>query len=163
MESKSTRHVRIDAFRRSPVLVDRAPGAGGDKTKQVPVKETKTHPRGSTGNEDGSIYFIGTASTVIEWQGARILADPNFLQAGVPGPPKAPLVMVTMDARQGVELSRLMGPDATVPIHYDDFSVFLSLGEFKKETGETGLQDGVVYLDRGDQYRFLVRDGGESG
>ncbi|ROW11827.1 hypothetical protein VPNG_05019 [Cytospora leucostoma] len=360
MESKSTRHARIDTSKRSPLLLDRAPGLGEDKTKQIPVKETKTHPRGSTGNEDGSIYFIGTASTVIEWQGARILTDPNFLHAGdhvhlgpgvtaerktnpavdledmpdldyillshyhedhfdkhveeslnrdipiittphakkcltsdaaaggpfqaiesldafesitlevdspqaraarpdgkkpiikvtgtpgkhiPPGPltiandllqavpptngwllelgyggetegsgpsdfdtgyriyisgdtlfiedllkeiperlrgeridlmlahlggttipgPKAPLVMVTMDARQGVKLMQLMDPDVTVPIHYDDYSVFLSsLGEFKKEVGEAGLQDSVVYLDRGDQYRFLVR-GDKSG
>lgn len=38
----------------------------------------------------------------------------------IPGP-KAPLLMVTMDAEQGVKLVQLIKPDVTVPIHYDDY------------------------------------------
>jgi hypothetical protein len=35
-------------------------------------------------------------------------------------PSKAlPLLMVTMDAKQGIELVRLIGPDVTIPIHYE--------------------------------------------
>jgi L-ascorbate metabolism protein UlaG (beta-lactamase superfamily) len=33
--------------------------------------------------------------------------------------PKLPLLMVTMDAKQGIELVRLIGPDLTIPIHYE--------------------------------------------
>ena len=33
--------------------------------------------------------------------------------------PSVPLLMVTMDAAQGVELVRLIGPDLTIPIHYE--------------------------------------------
>lgn len=33
--------------------------------------------------------------------------------------PSAPLLMVTMDAKQGLELVRLIQPDVTVPIHYE--------------------------------------------
>ncbi len=75
----------------------------------------------------------------------------------IPGP-RMPLVMVTMDATQGVQLIRLVDPDVTVPIHFDDYDVFLSsLDEFKEEVHAAGLGDRVVYLDRGDEYRFTVR------
>ncbi|KAK3338904.1 beta-lactamase-like protein [Neurospora tetraspora] len=75
----------------------------------------------------------------------------------IPGP-KLPLFMVTMDAEQGVKLMQLMDPDVTIPVHFDDYSVFLSgLDDFKEAVKGAGLSDKVVYLDRGDQYRFNVR------
>ena len=33
--------------------------------------------------------------------------------------PSVPLLMVTMDAKQGVELIRLVKPDVAIPIHYE--------------------------------------------
>lgn len=33
--------------------------------------------------------------------------------------PSVPLLMVTMDADQGIQLIRLIEPDITVPIHYE--------------------------------------------
>lgn len=33
--------------------------------------------------------------------------------------PSVPLLMVTMDAKQGLELVRLINPDLTIPIHYE--------------------------------------------
>ena len=33
--------------------------------------------------------------------------------------PSVPLLMVTMDAKQGLELVRLIKPDLTIPIHYE--------------------------------------------
>jgi len=33
--------------------------------------------------------------------------------------PKIPLLMVTMDAKQGLELVRLINPDITIPIHFE--------------------------------------------
>lgn len=76
----------------------------------------------------------------------------------VPSPKLGPLaVMVTMDAKQGVELMRLIKPDVTIPIHYDDYEVFASpLEDFQKLVREEGL-GGVVYLDRGEKYQFCVR------
>ncbi|EIN07994.1 Metallo-hydrolase/oxidoreductase [Punctularia strigosozonata HHB-11173 SS5] len=72
--------------------------------------------------------------------------------------PSMPLLMVTMDAKQGLELVRLVNPDLTIPIHYDDYDAFLSpLDDFKKAMAEAGLQDKVVYLDRGEEYKFVVR------
>ncbi|OAL06629.1 Metallo-hydrolase/oxidoreductase [Phaeosphaeriaceae sp. SRC1lsM3a] len=77
----------------------------------------------------------------------------------IPGP-KIPLLMVTMDAKQGVQLMQLINPDLTIPIHYDDYDVFLSpLEDFKKAVHAAGLDSKVVYLDRKDQYEFSVKDG----
>jgi len=77
----------------------------------------------------------------------------------VPSPAMLPMaVMVTMDAAQGLELVQLIEPDLTIPIHYDDYEVFASpLEDFKREIVKAGLEDKVVYLDRSDQYKFLVK------
>jgi L-ascorbate metabolism protein UlaG (beta-lactamase superfamily) len=75
----------------------------------------------------------------------------------IPGP-KMPLLMVTMDAKQGVQLMQLINPDITIPIHYDDYDVFMSpLNDFKKAVHEAGLDSKVVYLDRKDQFNFNTR------
>ncbi|KAI8935914.1 hypothetical protein NX059_007422 [Plenodomus lindquistii] len=77
----------------------------------------------------------------------------------IPGP-KLPLLMVTMDAKQGVQLMQLINPDLTIPIHYDDYEVFLSpLDDFKKAVREAGLDEKVIYLDRKDQFKFNVKQG----
>ncbi|KAL4928027.1 MBL fold metallo-hydrolase [Aspergillus undulatus] len=78
----------------------------------------------------------------------------------VPSPSLSPFtLMVTMDAKQGVELMQLVKPDVTIPIHYDDYDVFASgLDDFKGAVEKAGLGGGVVYLDRGEEYRFAVRD-----
>ncbi|EKJ67594.1 hypothetical protein NXS19_012442 [Fusarium pseudograminearum] len=331
--------INLALSKRQPLLKDK-PAAGDDQS--LLPKATKTHPRGSKGDENANVYFIGTATTVIEWQGFRLLTDPNFLHAGdhvhlgpgvtaqretnpavdlhelpsldgillshyhedhfdrlvedslnrdflivttphahkcltakdppftnvkaldffdhvklksddteagkqapvikvtgmpgkhvPPGPlaalndllgavpptngwmlelgchndgdervqtgyriyisgdtllvdelkdipkwlqqkridlmlihlggttipgPSAPLLMVTMDAKQGVEMIQMMDPDVTIPIHYDDYDVFLSSrNDFEKAVKEAGLEDRVVLLDRGDRYQFAVR------
>ncbi|KIV87500.1 hypothetical protein PV11_03041 [Exophiala sideris] len=77
----------------------------------------------------------------------------------IPGP-HMPLLMVTMDAKQGLQLVKLIQPELTVPIHYDDYDVFMSpLADFKAEMTKAGFDDKVVYLDRGDQFEFEVRGG----
>lgn len=77
----------------------------------------------------------------------------------IPGP-SMPLLMVTMDAKQGIQLMELINPDVTIPIHYDDYDVFMSpLNDFKKAVLEAGWSDKVVYLDRKDQFKFNVRQG----
>jgi len=75
----------------------------------------------------------------------------------IPGP-HLPLLMVTMDAKQGIKLVQLIKPKVTLPIHFDDYDVFLSpLEDFKKEMEGSGLADKVVYLDRGERFDFSVR------
>jgi hypothetical protein len=45
------------------------------------AKEVKVHPFKS-GGENASLFFVGTATVIIEWAGIRIMTDPNFLHAG---------------------------------------------------------------------------------
>ena len=72
--------------------------------------------------------------------------------------PSVPLLMVTMDAKQGLQLMQLLEPDVTIPIHFDDYDVFLSpRSDFESEVEKAGKSKGVVYLDRGEEYRFEVR------
>lgn len=74
--------------------------------------------------------------------------------------PKIPLLMVTMDAAMGLELVQIIGADVTIPIHYDDYDVFVSpLSDFQKAVDAAGLSSKVVYLDRGEEYRFVVKGG----
>ncbi|KAL7907473.1 Metallo-hydrolase/oxidoreductase [Trichoderma velutinum] len=124
---------------------------------QNPDKELKTGYR---------IYISGDTLFVDELKeipkrlnGRRI--DLMLVHLGgttIPGA-SAPLVMVTMDAKQGIQLIHLIDPDITIPIHFDDYDIFLSpLSEFKDKVEQEGLRERVVYLERGDQYRFTVKD-----
>ncbi len=67
------------------------------------------------------------------------------------------LVMVTMDARQGVEAIRIVNPREAIPIHMDDYDLFkFSLEDFRRAVAAAGLEDRVHYLDRGETYTFAV-------
>lgn len=59
-------------------------------------------------------------------------------------------VLVTMDGRQGADLMQAIRPAVTVPVHYDDYSVFRSpLQDFLTEAASRGLSDGVRTVHRG--------------
>ncbi|MDT7597532.1 MAG: hypothetical protein QOJ06_3078 [Pseudonocardiales bacterium] len=59
-------------------------------------------------------------------------------------------VLVTMDGRQGTDLMAQIRPGTTVPVHYDDYSVFRSpLQDFLNEARSRGLADGVQVAHRG--------------
>ncbi|KZO98846.1 Metallo-hydrolase/oxidoreductase [Calocera viscosa TUFC12733] len=65
------------------------------------------------------------------------------------------IIMVTMDGEQGIKLLHVVNPDKTIPIHFDDYDAFLSpLSDFQKIVEAEGWTDRVVYLDRGESYRF---------
>ncbi|KAF8586116.1 Metallo-hydrolase/oxidoreductase [Ramaria rubella] len=57
---------------------------GGVPKESLPdAKEIKVHPNSAKrGHENASIFFVGTATTVLEWAGMRLMTDPNFLHAG---------------------------------------------------------------------------------
>jgi L-ascorbate metabolism protein UlaG (beta-lactamase superfamily) len=69
-------------------------------------------------------------------------------------------VTLTMDAAQGVEALRIVGPRHAVPIHYDDYTVFKSpLSDFRAQVDAADdLQTVVHYLDRGESLRFSAAD-----
>lgn len=59
------------------------PNAKASQTQLPAAKSTKTHPKASTqGNTNASLLFVGTATTILEWNGLRLMTDPNFLHAG---------------------------------------------------------------------------------
>jgi L-ascorbate metabolism protein UlaG (beta-lactamase superfamily) len=66
-------------------------------------------------------------------------------------------LLVTMDARQGVEIIKLINPRKAIPIHYNDYTAFKSpLADFQCAVVDKGLQGRVHYLYHGDTYTFEV-------
>jgi L-ascorbate metabolism protein UlaG (beta-lactamase superfamily) len=73
-------------------------------------------------------------------------------------------ILMSMDARQGVEALRAVSPRNVIPIHYDDYTLFKSpLSEFRQAVADSNLGLNIHYLDRGEKYRLTVGAGGKSG
>lgn len=65
------------------------------------------------------------------------------------------LFTVSMDAAQGVEALRIIRPDAAIPIHYNDYTVFRSpLNDFRRAVANAELATGIIYLTHGETYEF---------
>lgn len=84
-----------------------------------------------------------------------------------------------MDGKQGIQLVQLISPKLTIPIHIDDYDVFLvsrlscasysvalilivltfqsPRSDFEKEVTNAGFDSKVLYLERGDVFEFGVR------
>ncbi|HEX7152838.1 MAG TPA: MBL fold metallo-hydrolase [Thermoanaerobaculia bacterium] len=68
-------------------------------------------------------------------------------------------VLLTMDAKQGVEAIRIVNPRTAIPIHYNDYGVFKSpLDDFRTAVREAGLEDRVHYLAHGETFEIAVPD-----
>jgi L-ascorbate metabolism protein UlaG (beta-lactamase superfamily) len=68
-------------------------------------------------------------------------------------------ILVTMDGRQGVKAVRLIRPKVSIPIHYNDYTVFKSpLDDFLQEVRRAGqkLPSEVRALAHGETYRWRV-------
>ncbi|HYH06023.1 MAG TPA: MBL fold metallo-hydrolase [Thermoanaerobaculia bacterium] len=66
-------------------------------------------------------------------------------------------VLLTMDAKQGVEAIRITNPRTAIPIHYNDYGVFKSpLDDFKVAVREAGLEERVHYLAHGETFDIEV-------
>ncbi|HET7434362.1 MAG TPA: MBL fold metallo-hydrolase [Thermoanaerobaculia bacterium] len=66
-------------------------------------------------------------------------------------------ILLTMDAKQGVEMIHIVKPRTAIPIHYDDYGVFKSpLEDFRTAVREAGLEQAVHYLDRGETFDINV-------
>nr|CAD5947995.1 UPF0173 metal-dependent hydrolase Tlet_1100 [Planktothrix pseudagardhii] len=66
-------------------------------------------------------------------------------------------VLLTMDAKQGIEAIKIISPDVTIPIHYNDYTVFKSpLEDFIEAVKVAGLEEKVRYLNPGETYTFTV-------
>jgi len=66
-------------------------------------------------------------------------------------------ILLSMDARQGVEALRAVSPRNVIPIHYDDYTLFKSpLSEFMQAAADSNLGSNIHCLDRGGKYRLTV-------
>ena len=66
-------------------------------------------------------------------------------------------LLLTMDAKQGVEAIQIIAPKQAIPIHYNDYTVFKSpLEDFKAAVSAAGLDSKVSYLNHGETYTFHV-------
>lgn len=73
------------------------------------------------------------------------------------GGTKAFGILVTMDAKQGVQAIQIIAPRLSIPIHFNDYTVFKSpLEDFIQAVKEAGLDDQVRYLSHGETYTFNV-------
>jgi L-ascorbate metabolism protein UlaG (beta-lactamase superfamily) len=70
-------------------------------------------------------------------------------------------VLITMSGEQGVRAVELIHPRVAIPIHYNDYSVFLSgLGEFQAAAEQASFTTTRMhYLRHGDTYRFRADRG----
>jgi L-ascorbate metabolism protein UlaG (beta-lactamase superfamily) len=65
------------------------------------------------------------------------------------------VTVVTMTGEQGVKAVEITKPATAIPIHYNDFSVFLSgLDDFKKAAQTSTTSTKFVYLTHGETYSF---------
>jgi L-ascorbate metabolism protein UlaG (beta-lactamase superfamily) len=66
-------------------------------------------------------------------------------------------VLLTMDARQGVEALRIVAPREAIPVHYDDYTLFKSpLADFRQKAEQAGLPVNIRYLARGETGRIAL-------
>ena len=66
-------------------------------------------------------------------------------------------IVVTMDAKEGLEMFRIINPKKVIPIHYNDYDVFKSsLEEFQAEVRNAGVEDKVHYMRHGETYNFQL-------
>ena len=58
-----------------------------------------------------------------------------------------------MDAKEGLEMFRIINPKKVIPIHYNDYDVFKSsLEEFQVEVRNADVEDKVHYMRHGETY-----------
>ncbi len=66
-------------------------------------------------------------------------------------------IMLTMDAKEGLEMFNIVNPKKAIPIHYNDYDVFKSpIEDFQVKVKEAGIEDRVFYLNHGETYTFEV-------
>jgi L-ascorbate metabolism protein UlaG (beta-lactamase superfamily) len=66
-------------------------------------------------------------------------------------------LLLTMDAKQGIQAIRIIRPKHAIPIHYNDYTVFKSpLEDFIRAVQEANLDTEVHYLAHGETYTFNV-------
>jgi L-ascorbate metabolism protein UlaG (beta-lactamase superfamily) len=66
-------------------------------------------------------------------------------------------ILLTMDAKQGLQAIRIIQPRAVLPIHYNDYTVFKSpVEDFLHAVEASGLDVDLHYLRHGESFTFRV-------
>jgi L-ascorbate metabolism protein UlaG (beta-lactamase superfamily) len=66
-------------------------------------------------------------------------------------------ILLTMDGVQGVQMLKIVKPQLSIPIHFNDYTVFKSpLRDFAREVKAAGLENKVRYIKHGETYSFNV-------
>ena len=66
-------------------------------------------------------------------------------------------IMLTMDAKEGLDMFNIVNPKKAIPIHYNDYDVFKStIEDFQTKVKDAGIEDRVFYLNHGETYTFEV-------
>lgn len=96
-------------------------GKGHLSTSLPNANKVHVHPHNAeaTGKENAGVFFIGNATTVIEYAGTRILTDPNFLHAG-DHVHLGPGVSATRLKNPAIDLHDLPHIDAILLSHYHE-------------------------------------------
>ncbi|KIW64232.1 hypothetical protein, variant 1 [Phialophora macrospora] len=82
-----------------------------------PPSETKSKSISITEDSNASLFFVGTATTILEWEGLRLMTDPNFLHAG-DHVHLGPGVTATRRTDPAVDLEDLPPIDLVLLSHY---------------------------------------------
>ncbi|MFB2979273.1 MBL fold metallo-hydrolase [Microseira sp. BLCC-F43] len=68
-------------------------------------------------------------------------------------------ILLTMDAKQGLQAIQIIAPQMAIPIHFNDYTVFKSpLEDFMRAVTAAGLDGRVRYLSHGETYTFNVSE-----
>jgi len=68
------------------------------------------------------------------------------------------VTVVTMTGEQAVKAIEIIAPRTAIPIHYNDFSVFMSgLDDFKAAAERSTSEAEFVYLSHGETYEFTAK------
>ncbi|KFY70708.1 hypothetical protein V498_10257 [Pseudogymnoascus sp. VKM F-4517 (FW-2822)] len=80
---------------------------------------TKLHPSHLLDDANASLMFIGTATTILEWKGIRLMTDPNFLRTG-DRVQKGPGVTCTRLTDPAIDLYNLPRIDVVLVSNYHE-------------------------------------------
>jgi L-ascorbate metabolism protein UlaG (beta-lactamase superfamily) len=128
------------------------PGPVDKLLPQVMGSVLELVPGGTAGSEvtwrgyiSGDTLFRPFLGEVLERCGPLDVLIPHLGGTRVAG------ILLTMDGRQGADLVELLKPPVTVPVHFDDYSVFTSpLGDFVAAVADRRLPGDIRTVGRGE-------------
>lgn len=126
-------------YQRPTAAVPARAGDGRRLMRIYIIADTLVHPR----LREIPVRFPDIDLALLHLGGARILG-----------------LLVTMDAKQGTEMIKIVNPAMVVPIHFndDDYTVYkFPLEDFGRAVQAAGLEKRVSYVSHGQIHTFHAR------